>query len=111
MKIHKETLRLQSNARILPAHFVFILGLNTAMFDYRADPVSGGNTVRRDNLSAGDYMVGVGVETKLSSRAHFLGELGCGGVGFFPTTYHDLKNRSFHSFSYLGLKTGIAFKL
>lgn len=86
-------------------------GLSTAIFDYRADPVSEGDTVRRDNLTGGDYMVGVGVEAKLSDKTQFFGELGYGGVGFFDTTYHDLKNRSFRSFSYIGLKTGIAFRL
>jgi hypothetical protein len=89
----------------------FHFGVNTTIFDYRTDPVVGNKRVGRDSLGGGDYMVGVGVEAKLSDKTHFFGELGYGGVGFFDTTYQDLKNRSFRSFSYIGLKTGIAFRL
>jgi len=83
------------------------LNLTTLIFDYRDDPISDHERVRRDSVGGGDAYVGLGVIANVTKNFHLFGELGYGGMGFLETTHADLKNDLFNGFGYVGLRTGV----
>jgi hypothetical protein len=78
-------------------------------WDYRDDPVSHGEEVKFDSVGWADACVGVGLVVNISKRCHIIGEVNYGGMSFFDTTYHDLKNELFDSCGYVTLKAGLGW--
>jgi hypothetical protein len=85
------------------------LNVGTMFWDYRDDPVSHGEEVKFDSVGWADACVGVGLVVNISKRCHIIGEVNYGGMSFFDTTYHDLKNELFDSCGYVTLKAGLGW--
>jgi len=86
------------------------LGFEVLVWEYRNPIVSGGDTIRHDDLSAGQGAVVFGVSTRRDKPLGFFGEVGLGGTLFFSETDQGFKNDVFDNYGFFSVKAGLSFK-
>lgn len=86
------------------------LGFDLLLWDYRNLIVSGGDTIKRDALGAGQGAVVFGVSTRRDKPLGFFGEVGLGGTLFFTKTGEGFENDVFDNYGFFSVKAGLSFK-
>ncbi len=80
------------------------------VWSYRTPVISGGDTIRSDELEGVGGYVGVGLAVLRNKPLSFFGEVGVGGTVFLDTTLEDFRNNVFNDFGYFSVKAGLSLK-
>lgn len=78
-------------------------------WDYRADKVSGGDTVEGDDMAGVEIYGGAGLALRPAQHVRIYGEFIAGTMGFTETTSSELRNNLFEAFTYVGIRVGLKF--